>query len=68
MVIHVAQKEAGIGLVNNQPDIAANPNRPEVLVLGPINFVKLQTRVGGIHLQVESGGLHRLLLIDRKPG
>ena len=63
VMVHVAEQEARRGPVDNQPDVAADPGRPEALVLRPLDLVQLQPRPGRVHLQVERGGLDRLLLV-----
>ena len=63
VMIDVEEQEAGSGPVDDQPDVATDPNGPEVLVLRPVDLVQLQARMRRIHLEVERRGLHRLLLV-----
>jgi len=63
VMIDVAEQEAGSGPMDNQSDVATDPNGPEVLVLRPVDLVQLQARMRRVHLQVERRGLHHLLLV-----
>jgi hypothetical protein len=54
--------------VNDQPDIAADPDRPEVFVLGLVELVELHAGIGRVHLQVKGRGLHGLLLVTGQSG
>ena len=63
VMVHVAEQEARCRPVDDQPDVAADPGRPEALVLRPLDLVQLQPRPSRVHLQVERGGLDRLLLV-----
>ncbi len=65
MVADVAQQQAGGGLVDNDADIGAGPHRPEMRVLGAVELMEGQAGRGGVKLEVEGGGLCRLLL---RPG
>jgi hypothetical protein len=53
--------------MHDQPDIGIDPHRPEILILGAVELVEGESRCGRIHLQVEGGGFHRLLLLGRQP-
>jgi len=68
MVIHIAEKKAATGPVNDEPDVLADPYRPEVLVLCLIEFVEAQTRGSLIHLQIEGRGFDRLLFFAGQAG
>ena len=68
VMVHVAEQEARRGPVHDQPDVATDPNRPEVLVLRPIDLMQLQPRMRRVHLQVERRGLDCLLLVAGQPG
>ena len=59
----VAEQQARIALVNDQPDVAVNPHRPEVLVLRLVELVEAHSGIGGIELQVERRRLDGLLLV-----
>ena len=63
MMIRIAKKQAFVSLVNNNPQIFANPNRPKVFVFGLIKPMKLHTRTLRVHLQIKGRGLHGLLLL-----
>ncbi len=68
VMIDVAEQQAGSRAVDDQPDVATDPNGPEVLVLRPVDLVQLQARMRRVHLQVERRGLDRLLLVAGQPG
>ena len=63
VMVHVAEQEARRGPVDDQPEVAADAGGPEVLVLRPLDLVQIQPRPSRVHLQVERGGLDRLLLL-----
>ena len=63
VVVDVAEQEAGSALVNDQPDVAAHPHRPEVLVLGFVDLVEAHAGIGRVELQVESRRLDGFLLV-----
>ena len=63
VMVDVAEQEARRRPVDDQPDVATDPNGPEVLVLRPVDLVQLQPRMRRVHLQVERRGLDRLLLV-----
>jgi hypothetical protein len=63
VVVDVAEKEACIAFMNDQPNIAARPHRPEVLVSRFIELVEAHAGVGGVDLQVESGRFDGFLLL-----
>ena len=44
VMIDVAEQEAGSCPVDDQPDVATDPNGPEVLILRPVDLVQLQAR------------------------
>ena len=62
VMVHIAQQQTRAGLVHDQSDIAANPDRRKVFILGLVQFVKLHPGIGRIHLQIECGGFDGLLL------
>ena len=68
VVIDVAEQEVGVGLVDDQPDVAAHAHRPEVLVPRPIQLVQTQARLRRVQLQVEGRGFHRFLLVVGQAG
>ena len=68
VMIDVAEEEAGGCPVDDQPDVATDPNGPEVLVFRPIDLVQLQPRMRRVHLQVERRRLDRLLLVAGQLG
>ena len=68
MVIDVAEKQACVSPVDDQPDVAADTDRPEVLVLCLVELVELHARVGRVHLQVKGRGLDGLLLLAGQSG
>ena len=50
VVIDVAEQKAALSLVDDQPDIAANTNGPEVLILRLVELVKTHSGVGRVEL------------------
>ena len=66
MVIDVAQQQAGIRFMNNNPDITTCTHRPKVRILATIDAMKLHPRIDRINLQIKSRRLDRLLLIARQ--
>ena len=68
VVADVGQQEALRRLVDDDADVAARPARPEIRVLGVADAVPLQARMLRVGLQVEHGGLDRLLLVARQLG
>ncbi len=49
--------------VDDDADVCAYPYRPEIFVLGLIQLVEAQSRIGGIQLEVKRCGFDRLLLV-----
>ena len=68
VVVDVAQEEVTLGLVHDNADIGAYPHRPEMLVLGFVDAMELETRVGRIYLEIESGILDGLLRLNGEAG
>ena len=66
-MVHVTQEQTLVGLVDDDPQIVADPNRPEVLVLCLVEFVKFHARALRVHLQVKGRGLYGLLLLAGEP-
>ncbi len=64
VVGHVAEHHAALDPMEDQPDVTAGAGRPEVLVLDVVEPVALQTRVGGIDLQLEGCELGSFLLFS----
>jgi len=62
-VIDVAEQKAALSLVDNQSNVAADANGPEVFILGLVEFVEAHPRVGGVELQVKSRRLNSFLLL-----
>lgn len=67
MVIDVAEQQARLGAMDDQPDIGVHPHRPEIPVFRPFQPMKAQPRRGWVKLQVERGVLHRFLHRPRQP-
>ncbi|WP_246802003.1 hypothetical protein [Rhizobium leguminosarum] len=63
MVIDVGEHDAVAGLVDDDPDIAIDPHRPEVRVLRRIDPVELEAWPVRIGLQVERRQFHLLLFV-----
>ena len=53
VMIDVAEEEASVGPVDDEPDIAADANGPEPLVLRFIELMELQARMGRVQLEIE---------------
>ena len=68
MVADVAEQQARLGPVDDQPDVAADPHRPEVLVLRLVELVELQPGLRRVDLQVEGRRLDGLLLVAGQAG
>jgi len=68
VMVDVAQQQAARGSVDDQANVAADAHRPEIPVLRLIEFVKAETRIGRIELEVERGGLNGLLLVACETG
>jgi len=66
VMAHVAEQQAGFGLMHDQPDIAVYPNRPESAVLGLVEPMELQTRMSRVQLEIERCRLDGFLLIARQ--
>jgi len=60
---HVAEQQAAISLVENQPNVTAYTDRPEILISGLVKTMKMHPRIGGVQLQIKSRRLDRLLLV-----
>src|SRR5207237_573854 len=63
VMIDVTQEKTLPASVDNQTNIAANAHGPEVRILGLVELMKLQSRLGGIELQIKRRSLCSLLLI-----
>ena len=68
VVIDIAQHEAAVHAVNDQPDVAGDPHGPEVLVPRLVELVQFHARLRRVELQVEGGGLDGLLLVAGQAG
>ena len=49
--------------MNNQPNIATHPHRPEVLVPRLVKFMKTHSRISWINLEIKGRCLDSLLLL-----
>lgn len=65
---HVAKEQAGLSAMDYHPDVERNADRPEVVVFGLFELVKLETRVGRVELEIEGGGLDSFLLVGSETG
>ena len=54
-------------LVNDQPDVATYPNRPEILVPCFGELVEAHARIGRVELEVEGRGLDGFLFLTSQP-
>ena len=68
MVIDVAEKKIRTCLVNDEPQVATDSYRPEVLVLRPVELVEPHPGAGRVDLEIERRRLGELLLVRRQPG
>jgi hypothetical protein len=68
VMVRITQVQTSVGLMDDDPQILADPNRPEVFVLGLVKLVKLHTRALRVHLQIKCRGLYGLLLLPGEPG
>ena len=68
MMPDIGQEKACRRLVDDQPEVAAGPHRPEIRVAGAIDPMELQSRPGRVHLQVERRCLGGLLLLRLQAG
>jgi len=62
-MVDVAERDAALDPMEDQPDVTAGAGRPEVLVFDVVEPVALKTRVGGIDLQLEGCELGSFLLL-----
>jgi hypothetical protein len=67
VVIGVAQHQAVFEAVDDQPEVARHPHRPEVLVLHLVELVEAHAGVGGVDLQFQRRQPDGLLLVVRQP-
>jgi hypothetical protein len=68
VMVDVAEQQAPLGPMHDQPDVPVDPHRPERGVLRPLQLVELEPRMGWVQLEVERRGLDRLLLLPRQAG
>lgn len=68
VVIHIAEQQAFRGFVDDEPVISARPHRPEIPILRLVQFVETHASTRGIHLQIKSRRLGRLLLVASQAG
>ena len=54
--------------MDDQADVAAGSNRPEVLVPSLVQLVKTQARIRWIHLQIEGSSFNGFLLVTAEFG
>ena len=64
---NVAKEQAPLCPVNDQPNIPADPHRPEVPVPSLVELVELHPSAHGVHLEIEGRRLDRLLLVAGHP-
>jgi hypothetical protein len=57
----VAEQQALLRAANNDADVAAKADRPEVLILRPVELVELYSGVGRVHLEVKGRTLRGFL-------
>ena len=68
VVIHIANQQARIRPMDDQPNVTAGPHRPEPGVPAVLQFVEAHAGVDWVHLEVEGSGLNGLLFLAREPG
>ena len=68
VVVRVAQEQAALRPVNNEPNVGVLPHRPRVLVLRPVQLMKTHPWTCRIQLQVERRGFDGFLLFAGQPG
>ena len=68
VMIDVAQQQASSGLVNDQTNVPTHADGPEVRIFRFRKFVKLQTRMTWIQLEIKRRSLYGLLLVARQSG
>ena len=65
-MIDIGDEHRLAGLVDDQPHVAVDANRPEVRVLALVDPVELEPVARRVHLKVEHAPLHRLLVLTRQ--
>ena len=68
VVADVAEQDARLAPVNDQPDVAIDPHRPEILVLHLVELVEAHAGIGWVELQVERRRLDGLLFVASQSG
>ena len=68
MVIHIAEEQTLRSPMNDQSDVASYANRPEALVFCLIEPMKLHTRSGWVHLEIEGRRFDEFLFLAGKSG
>lgn len=68
VVVDVAQQQAPLRLVDDQAEVAVDPDGPEARVLRPLDPMELQPRMRRVDLEIESRRLRRLLVLRLEPG
>src|SRR5680860_1462982 len=67
-MIDIAQEQTRRRLVNDQADVSAHANGPEVRILRLVEAVELHARVGRVHLEIKGRGLDGLLFVTAEFG
>jgi hypothetical protein len=68
VVADVAEQQARLAPVHNQPDVAADPHRPKILVLRLVELVEVHAGIGRVELQVECSRFDGLLFFATESG
>lgn len=68
VVVDIAEQKTRRRLVDDDPDVGIDPDRPEIGILRLVDAVELQSRSRRVELQVERSRLRGLLLLRIKPG
>ncbi|WP_231470912.1 hypothetical protein [Novosphingobium sp. CECT 9465] len=68
VMIDIGDQKARSRLVHDQPQIAADPYRPEIRVLGALDPVEGLPLAGRVDLKIDDAGFHQLGLLSWQPG
>jgi hypothetical protein len=65
-MVYITEQHADGGPMNDQPDIATHPDRPEVLILWLVEPMELHSRILRIQLKIKGCGFYKLLFLAGK--
>jgi hypothetical protein len=63
----VTQQNAGVGPVDDEPNVLIDPHRPEIAVPCFVEPVELQSWIRWIHLEIKRSGFNGTLLVVCQP-